>query len=53
MVWILGRILYVRGYVMDARKRAPGFLIQAAATAVLLLGALGRLIWLLAAVGPA
>jgi uncharacterized membrane protein YecN with MAPEG domain len=48
VVWILGRILYQRGYVADPAKREAGFLIQAAATAVLLFGALGRVIWMTA-----
>ena len=47
-VWILGRILYFLGYVAEAQKRGPGFGIQALASAVLLFGALGRVIWLLA-----
>ena len=51
VVWILGRILYATGYVADPKKRAPGFLIQALATFVLLFGALGRAIWSLAVTG--
>jgi glutathione S-transferase len=47
-VWIVGRILYQTGYVKDASKRELGFMIQALATAVLLFGALGRLIYVLA-----
>jgi uncharacterized membrane protein YecN with MAPEG domain len=39
-VWVLGRILYMRGYLKEATKRGWGFLIQALATGVLLLGAL-------------
>ena len=52
-VWIVGRIIYVRGYIAHEAKRAPGFLIQAVATGVLLFGALGRLVYLLATVGAA
>lgn len=48
VVWILGRILYARGYIADPAKRGPGFAVQALATLVLLLGALGRVAWLLA-----
>ena len=48
VVWIVGRILYFLGHVKDASKRELGFLIQIAATLVLLLGALGRVIYVLA-----
>ena len=51
LVWIAGRILYALAYVADPSKRAPGFLTQALATGVLLFGALGRLVYLLATVG--
>jgi glutathione S-transferase len=44
-VWILGRILYLTGYAKAAEARGPGFAIQALATAVLLFGALGRVVW--------
>jgi glutathione S-transferase len=47
-VWIVGRIVYQTGYVQAAEKREVGFFIQAIATAVLLFGALGRLIYVLA-----
>jgi glutathione S-transferase len=50
-VWIVGRIVYALGYVADPGKRELGFGIQALATAVLLFGALGRVIWMLATVG--
>jgi uncharacterized membrane protein YecN with MAPEG domain len=45
-VWIAGRIIYFRGYVVDVRKRRPGFFIQAMAAGVLLLGALGRVTYM-------
>lgn len=48
LVWIVGRILYALGYWADAAKREMGFMIQALATAVLLFGALGRVIWAMA-----
>ena len=51
LVWIVGRILYQRGYVADPGKRELGFLIQALACAVLLFGGLGRLIYVLAITG--
>lgn len=50
-VWIAGRIVYALGYVADPGKREVGFIIQALATAALLFGALGRVIWILATVG--
>jgi uncharacterized membrane protein YecN with MAPEG domain len=40
VVWICGRILYLFGYMKDAAKRGPGFLIQVIATAILFFGAL-------------
>lgn len=48
LVWILGRILYLTGYSRAAEARGPGFGIQALAAAVLLFGALGKIIWQLA-----
>ncbi|MFZ5719841.1 MAG: MAPEG family protein [Pseudomonadota bacterium] len=45
LAWIVGRIVYQRGYVAAPEKREMGFLIQALAVAVLLFGALGRIIY--------
>jgi uncharacterized membrane protein YecN with MAPEG domain len=49
-VWIVGRILYFLGYVAAPQKRFPGFFIQSMAVFVLLLGAFGRIVYLM--VGP-
>jgi glutathione S-transferase len=45
LVWIAGRIVYMIGYMQAAGRRGPGFLIQAAACAVLLFGPLGTIVW--------
>ena len=47
-VWVVGRVIYALGYYADAQKRAPGFLIQSLAVAVLLFGALGKIVYSLA-----
>ncbi len=41
LFFILGRILYQRGYVADPDKRGVGFLIGFVATSILALGGLG------------
>ena len=46
LVWIVGRVVYFLGYVAEAGKRRTGFLIQSIAVAILLFGALGRLVYL-------
>jgi uncharacterized membrane protein YecN with MAPEG domain len=51
VVWMVGRLLYSRGYMADPGKRETGFAIQALACAVLLFGALGKALWVLATVG--
>jgi glutathione S-transferase len=45
VVWIAGRVLYMTGYVQEPGKRSTGFAIQALATAVLLFGSLGFIVW--------
>ena len=40
LVFILGRALYARGYVLDPAKRGPGFLLTVIANFCLLLGGL-------------
>ncbi|MFL5295433.1 MAG: MAPEG family protein [Phenylobacterium sp.] len=47
-VWVVGRVIYALGYYSDAARRAPGFLIQSLAVAVLLFGALGKIVYGLA-----
>jgi len=51
VVWIVGRIAYALGYSAEPKKREVGFMIQALAVAVLLFGALGRIIWTLVSPG--
>jgi len=51
LVWIVGRIVYFVGYVASPGKRYPGFFIQSIAVFALLLGALGRIIYLAATNG--
>ena len=45
LVWIVARILYALGYAKEAGQRSVGFLIQMLATAVLLFGSLGVIVW--------
>jgi uncharacterized membrane protein YecN with MAPEG domain len=40
VVFIVGRALYARGYVLDPAKRGPGFLLTIASNSVLVLGTL-------------
>jgi glutathione S-transferase len=51
LVWIVGRLLYSAGYMANPKKRSMGFLIQFLAAAVLLFGALGRIVYSLAVGG--
>ncbi len=39
-VWLIGRVLYARGYYIEAKKRVAGFLIALIASALLLTGGL-------------
>ena len=47
VIWIFGRILYALGYARAAGSRSLGFMVQGLAVAVLLFGALGRIVWIL------
>jgi glutathione S-transferase len=51
IVWIIGRLAYSAGYMAEPAKRSTGFLIQLLAAAVLLFGALGKIIYSLATGG--
>ena len=51
VIWIVGRVIYALGYAASPDKRELGFVIQMAAAAILLFGALGRAIWMLATLG--
>jgi glutathione S-transferase len=46
LVWIVGRVMYMTGYTKAPEQREVGFMIQGLTTLVLLLGALGKLIWM-------
>jgi glutathione S-transferase len=45
LVWIVGRIVYIRGYTEAADKRHRGFGIQAFASGALLIGAVAGIVW--------
>jgi uncharacterized membrane protein YecN with MAPEG domain len=47
-LWLIGRIIYFVGYLSAPNKRFPGFFIQSLSAFALLLGALGRVIYLAA-----
>lgn len=51
-IWIVGRYIYMQGYIEAAQKRSVGFAIQALATLVLLVGALIGILWGMAGIGP-
>jgi glutathione S-transferase len=45
LVWLVGRILYMVGYMKAVEKRGPGFAIQGLACVVLWTGSLGAIMW--------
>ena len=45
LIWIVGRLIYIRGYSESAEKRHAGFLVQGTASLVLLIGALIAVVW--------
>lgn len=40
LVWIVGRTIYMFGYVRDPKQRSIGFLLSSVATLILLIGAI-------------
>ena len=40
LLWIAGRVIYFVGYVKEAKKRLPGFFVQATTAFAMLFGAL-------------
>ena len=45
LVFIVGRVVYFRGYVADPAKRATGFGLSVMPVMILLLGGLGGALW--------
>ena len=45
VVWIVGRVLYMKGYSEAANKRSMGFGVQAVAAIALWAGASGAIMW--------
>ena len=48
LVWIAGRILYIRGYSEAAEKRHKGFFLQMGASGALFIGTLAGIVWRMA-----
>ena len=48
LVWVVGRIAYVTGYVSAADKRGTGFMIGLAALAIAVVGGAGAILWSMA-----
>ncbi len=45
LLFIIGRIVYLRGYIAEPKKRAAGFGLSALPVMILLLGGLGGALW--------
>ena len=45
LLFLVGRIVYLRGYVHDPKKRGPGFGLTMLPVSILLLGGLGGAVW--------
>lgn len=52
VIWVLGRMMYVNGYIAEASKRSMGFLVQFVSWIALFLGTLGGLVWKAAGWAP-
>jgi glutathione S-transferase len=48
LVWLVGRIIYIRGYAEAADRRHRGFAVQAIACGALFIGTLAGIIWRMA-----
>ena len=51
-IWIVGRYIYMQGYIDAPEKRSAGFAIQALATLVMLVGTLIGILWGMVGIGP-
>jgi len=45
LVWIIGRVIYMRSYVRNPASRGLGFGVQALASMLLLIGSLVAILW--------
>ena len=45
LVWIVGRVIYMRSYVRDPASRGLGFSVQALASMLLLIGGVVAIVW--------
>jgi glutathione S-transferase len=45
LVWVGGRLVYIRAYLQAPEKRGTGFTVQAAAAGALWVGALVAIVW--------
>jgi glutathione S-transferase len=45
LVWIIGRVIYMRSYVRNPASRGLGFGVQALASMLLLIGSLVAIVW--------
>ena len=45
IVWVGGRLIYIRGYMQAPEKRGTGFAVQATAAIALWVGALVAIVW--------